>query len=394
MAKPRLNVAFLTGDTSLNVSLLRALLPPTSPQPQEYGWNTAPVYSEFESQTRRYTAVEYGHMEKPRRHLLNAAPCLDGVVLSVFASEGLGVVTREHILLLREAGIQRIAVFVDTSNLIGEPEVADLTEAQVRITLAEYGFPADDFPVVRGNLLAIGRGEEENPGRCLDELHATLDLLIPAPCRAEHEPFLLSVDAVAPINNGTTAANGWAVRGRVENGDELEVVGGNGGTRRVMVARVWRVATAVKVGRAGRRLRVALRDPQAAPEAEPRPRRRWRGEHRPGPTLERGQVLAAPGSVQVFCRFDADCYLATRREGGREDSLGDGEQVQFLLRSREVPGVVRLLGEEQQVWPGRRFRMRAELPADGAMVMSPGFRFAFRGEEGLSGYGVVEQVYR
>lgn len=412
MAKPRLNVAFLTGDTTLNVTLARALAPPVEPGPQRrvappeaydpedyfqaFFGGVSPTYHEFETQTRRYTAVEHGNFEKPRRHLLNGAGCFDGAVLTVFASEGLGVITREHILLLREAGIHRVAIVVDTSNLVGEPEVIDLTEADVRAMLAEYGFPADDLPAVRGNLIAAGRAEEEGATRCLDELRSVLDTLIPPPSRDEDGPFLLSIDEVDSGENGTTVVSGWAERGRVEVRDELEVVGRGSGLLPVRVLGLHRSASAKRIGRAGSRFSVRLGRGLRGGVQTDNPEPSSRTTFRPGMQLsvQPGQVLAARGSVQVYCRFDADCYLATRREGGCDDSLGDGEQVQFLLRTRESPGVVRQLGEEQQVWPGRRFRMRAELPADCATVMAPGLRFAFRGEEGLSGYGVVEQVYR
>jgi elongation factor Tu len=406
MSKPQLNVAFLTGDMGLNVSLAAALAPPSlstragpPDMPSEelaamyaagYGGDPAPSYSEFETAARRYTAVEFGPYEKPRRMLLNAAPCLDAAVLTVFASEGLGVVTREHVLLLREAGVRHVAVFVDTSNVVGEPEMIDLTEHEARALLAEYGFPADDLPAVRGDLLAVARGEDADARRCLDELRSALDLLVPAPDCERHGPFLLSIDGVRPGRRGTTAISGWAERARVHPGDVLDCVGGNDQPLRIAVEEVRRLTARVHSGGARLRLTVAVRACRDELQQAAVPRRRG-GE---GHMIHPGRVLASPGSVRVSTRFDADCYLATPREGGREHSLGDGEQIQFLLRSAEAPGVVRLSEGQREVWPGRRFCVRVELPADCATVMGPGLRFAFRGEEGLSGYGVVEKVYR
>jgi elongation factor Tu len=395
MSKPRLNVAFVTGDTNLNVSLAAALCPRRMSSAvhreavEEFaemdGGSPTPNYAEFETATRRYTAIEYGPYEKPRRMLLNAAPCLDGAVLTVFASEGLGVVTREHALLLREAGVRHVAMFVDTSNVVGEPEMVDLTEHQTRALLAEYGFPADDLPVVRGDLLAVARGEDVNARRCLEELRSSLDLLIPLPCRDTSGPFLLSIDGVGQEQGDTTVVTGWVERGQVEVRDELQVWGGGTGFWQVRVSRVPRSKSAKRGGQSGSRISLSLTEALGGGV---------QGGSGPRVPIRAGQVLAAPGSVHVATWFDADCYLATRREGGRDDSLGHGEKVQILLRSAEAPGVIRLSEGQRELWPGRRFCARVELPADCATMLLSGLRFAFRDEEGLSGYGIVQEVYR
>jgi elongation factor Tu len=309
--------------------------------------------------------------------MITGAAQMDGAILVVAANDGPMPQTKEHVLLARQVGVPRLVVFLNKVDTVNDPELLELNELELRELLLRYEFPGDEVPIVRGNALAAmqAQGKDDAACKCIDDLMDALDRYLPVPERLVDRPFLMSIEDVLSIEGRGTVATGRIERGRVKTGDEVEILGLTQTAKRAVVTGVEMFKRVLPEGVAGDNVGVLLRNVK-------------RDE------LERGQVLAKPGSITPHTRFEAAVYVLSKEEGGRHTPFFAGYQPQFYFRTTDVTGSVILPEGVEMCLPGDNVQLGVELRSDMPIAMEEGLRFAIREGGKTVGSGVVTKVVK
>ena len=338
--------------------------------------NTAHV--EYETDKRHYAHVDCpGHADYVKNMITGAAQ-MDGAILVVSAADGPMPQTREHILLARQVGVPYIIVFMNKIDQVDDPELLELVEMEIRELLSSYDFPGDDIPIVKGsalqalNALTEGKNAKETPEcQCIFELMDAVDSYIPTPQREADKPFLMPVEDVFSITGRGTVATGRVERGSVKVQDSVEIVGLTTETRSVVVTGVEMFRKLLDQAIAGDNIGVLLRGVQ-------------RNE------IERGQVLAKPGTIKPHTHFESQVYVLTKEEGGRHTPFFTGYRPQFYFRTTDVTGTIELPEGVEMVMPGDNIKMTINLITP--IAMDEGLRFAIREGGRTVASGVVSKI--
>ncbi len=344
-----------------------------APEERERGITIAIAHVEYETDNRHYAHVDCpGHADYIKNMITGAAQ-MDGAILVVAATDGPMPQTREHILLARQVEVPYIVVFLNKVDMVDDPELLELVELEVRELLSKYGFPGDDLPVIRGSALKALEAPEDPADEAykpIQELMDAVDSYIPTPERAVDKPFLMPVEDVFGIKGRGTVATGRIERGQIKVGEEVEIVGIRE-TRKVVVTGVEMFKKLLDEGVAGDNVGCLLR-----------------GIERDD--IERGQVLAKPGSVKPHTKFVARVYVLTREEGGRHTPFYNGYRPQFYLRTTDVTGAIGLTGGAEMVMPGDNVDMEVELITP--IALETGQRFAIREGGHTVGAGAITEI--
>jgi len=333
--------------------------------------NTAHV--EYETKNRHYAHVDCpGHADYIKNMITGAAQ-MDGAILVVAASDGPMPQTREHILLARQVGVPAIVVFMNKVDMVDDAELLDLVELEVRELLSKYEFPGDEIPIVRGSALKALEGDKSEVGApSVIKLMEEVDRYIPQPTRDVDKPFLMPVEDVFSISGRGTVATGRVERGRVKVGEEIEIVGIKATTKTVVTG-VEMFRKLLDEGQAGDNVGCLLRGTKRE-------------------EIERGQVLAKPGSITPHTQFEAEVYILTKEEGGRHTPFFKGYRPQFYFRTTDVTGVAQLPEGTEMVMPGDNVKLVVELIMP--IAMEDGLRFAIREGGRTVGAGVVAKIIK
>ncbi len=342
-----------------------------APEEKERGITIATAHVEYQSAKRHYAHVDCpGHADYVKNMITGAAQ-MDGAVLVVSAADGPMPQTREHILLARQVGVPYIVVFLNKCDMVDDPELLELVELEVRELLSKYEFPGDDIPVVKGSaLLALNNPDDGEKTKCIQELMDALDNYIPEPQRALDKPFQMPVEDVFSISGRGTVVTGRVEQGIIKVGDEVEIVGIRPTTKTVATG-VEMFRKLLDEGRAGDNIGVLLRGTKKD-------------------DVERGQVLAKPGSITPHTEFKAQAYILTKEEGGRHTPFFNGYRPQFYFRTTDVTGVVTLPEGVEMVMPGDNVEMKVQLITP--VAMDKELRFAIREGGRTVGAGVVAEI--
>ena len=342
-----------------------------APEERERGITIATAHVEYETEMRHYAHVDCpGHADYVKNMITGAAQ-MDGAILVVSAADGPMPQTREHVLLARQVNVPHIVVFMNKVDMVDDEELLELVELEVRELLSEQGFPGDDLPVVMGSALeALEAGGEEEAGACIQELMEAIDTYIPEPERDIDRPFLMPVEDVFSITGRGTVATGRIERGVIHKGDTVEIVG-MGADRKTVVTGVEMFRKILERGEAGDNAGLLLR---GVGKTE----------------IERGQVLAIPGSIKPHTRFKAEVYVLTKEEGGRHTPFFNGYRPQFYFRTTDVTGTAMLPEGVEMVMPGDNVQMEVELITP--IAMDEELRFAIREGGRTVGAGVVTAI--
>ncbi len=347
-----------------------------APEERERGITIAIAHVEYETANRHYAHVDCpGHADYIKNMITGAAQ-MDGAILVVGANDGPMPQTREHILLARQVGVPSIVVFMNKVDMVDDPELLDLVELEVRDLLKKYEFPGDDVPVIRGSALKAlncGCGKDDCPNcKPILDLMAAVDSYIPQPTREIEKPFLMPVEDVFSISGRGTVVTGRVERGKVKVGEEVEIVGFRD-TSKTVVTGVEMFRKILDEGQAGDNIGVLLRGLKRE-------------------DVERGQVLARPGSITPHTNFEAEAYILTKEEGGRHTPFFTGYRPQFYFRTTDVTGVLNLPEGTEMVMPGDNIKITGELITP--VAMDEGLRFAIREGGRTVGAGVVSKVLK
>jgi elongation factor Tu len=330
------------------------------------------AHVEYETANRHYAHIDCpGHADYIKNMITGAAQ-MDGAILVVSAADGPMPQTREHVLLARQVNVPAMVVFLNKVDLVDDPELLELVELELRELLNKYGYPGDEIPIVRGSALHAA----ENPTnpeaiRCIEELLEKLDSYIPEPIRDRDKPFLMAVEDVFSIEGRGTVATGRIERGVIRPGDEVEIVGFSREPRKTVVTSIEMFNKSLDEGLPGDNVGCLLRGIK-------------RDE------IERGQVLAKPGSITPHTRFEAEVYVLSKEEGGRHTPFFSGYRPQFYFRTTDVTGEVKLLGGAEMCMPGDNVRLEVQLIAP--VAMDENLRFAIREGGRTVGSGVVTKI--
>ena len=344
-----------------------------APEERERGITISTAHVEYETQNRHYAHVDCpGHADYVKNMITGAAQ-MDGAILVVSAADGPMPQTREHILLARQVGVPALVVFMNKVDMVDDPELLELVELEVRELLKSYQFPGDDLPVVKGSaLMALEDKQPEIGEQAVLKLMAEVDRYIPQPMRDKDKPFLMPIEDVFSISGRGTVVTGRVERGVVKVGEEIEIVGLKA-TAKTVVTGVEMFRKLLDQGEAGDNIGALLR-----------------GVGRED--VERGQVLAKPGSITPHTNFEAEAYILTKEEGGRHTPFFTNYRPQFYFRTTDVTGVVTLPEGTEMVMPGDNARMTIELIQP--IAMDEGLRFAIREGGRTVGAGVVTKVVK
>jgi len=344
-----------------------------APEEKERGITIATAHVEYETQNRHYAHVDCpGHADYIKNMITGAAQ-MDGAILVVAATDGAMPQTREHILLARQVGVPAIVVFLNKCDMVDDEELIELVEMELRELLDKYEFPGDDIPIVQGSALkALEEPEDEVAAKCIWELMEAIDSYIPEPERDVAKPFLMPVEDVFSISGRGTVATGRVERGVVKVGEEVEIVGIRK-TQKTTCTGVEMFRKLLDEGQAGDNIGALLRGVK-------------RDE------IERGQVLAKPGSITPHTEFKAECYILGKEEGGRHTPFFNGYRPQFYFRTTDVTGVVTLPDGVEMVMPGDNVAVTAELITP--IAMDVGLRFAIREGGRTVGAGVISEIIK
>ena len=342
-----------------------------APEEKERGITIAIAHVEYNTENRHYAHVDCpGHADYVKNMITGAAQ-MDGAVLVISANDGPMPQTREHILLARQVGVPKITVFMNKCDMVDDPELLDLVELEVRELLSKYEFPGDDVPVIRGSALqALENPEDEEKTKCIWELMEALDTYFPMPDRPVDKPLLMPIEDIFSISGRGTVATGRVETGVIKTGEEIEIVGFRETTKTTATG-VEMFRKILDEGRAGENVGVLLRGTK-------------RDE------IERGQVLAKPGSITPHTKFKAEVYILTKEEGGRHTPFFNGYRPQFYFRTTDVTGVATLPAGVEMVMPGDNVAMEITLITPVAMAKE--LRFAIREGGRTVGAGVVGEI--
>ena len=342
-----------------------------APEEKARGITIATAHVEYQTENRHYAHVDCpGHADYIKNMITGAAQ-MDGAILVVSAADGPMPQTREHILLARQVGVPAIVVYLNKVDQVDDAELLELVELELRELLSSYDFPGDDIPIVKGSALAALEGGDEVQGRdSVIELLAAVDAYIPQPERPKDQPFLMPIEDVFSISGRGTVVTGRVERGVVRLGDEIEIIGIRE-TAKTTCTGVEMFRKILDQGEAGDNVGVLLRGTK-------------RDE------VERGQVLANPGSITPHTKFVCEAYILTKEEGGRHTPFFGNYRPQFYFRTTDVTGTVELPEGTEMVMPGDNVSMKVELIAP--IAMDEGLRFAIREGGRTVGAGVVASV--
>src|SRR5687768_7740400 len=342
-----------------------------APEERERGITIAIAHVEYETEARHYAHVDCpGHADYVKNMITGAAQ-MDGAILVVSAVDGPMPQTREHILLARQVNVPAIVVFLNKCDLVDDPELLDLVELEVRELLSKYQFPGDDIPVIRGAALKAIEGDKQWVAK-IEELLAALDKSIPVPKREVDKPFQMPVEDVFSITGRGTVATGRIDRGKIKVGEEVEMVG-FGTDKKTVVTGVEMFRKLLDDGQAGDNVGLLLRGIEKD-------------------QIERGMVLAKPGSIKPHTQFESEVYVLTKEEGGRHTPFFKGYRPQFYFRTTDVTGSVELPGGVEMVMPGDNTKMTIELITP--IAMEEQLRFAIREGGRTVGAGVVTKILK
>ena len=342
-----------------------------APEERERGITISTSHVEYETDERHYAHVDCpGHADYVKNMITGAAQ-MDGAILVVSAADGPMPQTREHILLSRQVGVPKIAVFLNKADMVDDEELIELVEMEVRELLSEYDFDGDNTPIIVGSALKAIEEPESEWGDKIVELMKAVDEYIPAPERETDKPFLMPVEDVFSITGRGTVATGRVERGVVKTGDNVEIVGMTEESRTVVVTGVEMFRKILEEAQAGDNIGALLRGVQ-------------RDE------IERGQVLAKPGTITPHTKFEAEVYVLTKEEGGRHTPFFNGYRPQFYFRTTDVTGDIQLAEGVEMVMPGDNAKFTIELITP--IAMEEGLRFAIREGGRTVGAGVVTKV--
>jgi elongation factor Tu len=342
-----------------------------APEEKARGITIATAHVEYETGKRHYAHVDCpGHADYIKNMITGAAQ-MDGAILVVAATDGPMPQTREHILLARQVGVPAIVVFMNKVDMVDDPELLDLVELEMRELLSKYEFPGDDVPIIRGSALKALDGDKGELGaQAIQKLMDAVDSYIPQPKRDVERPFLMPVEDVFSISGRGTVATGRVERGRVKTGEEVEIVGIKP-TQKTVVTGVEMFRKVLDEGQAGDNVGCLLRGTKRE-------------------EIERGQVLAKPGSITPHTKFEAEAYVLTKEEGGRHTPFFNGYRPQFYFRTTDVTGVATLPEGTEMVMPGDNVKLAVELIMP--IAMDEGLRFAIREGGRTVGAGVVTKI--
>ena len=389
--KPHVNVGTIGhvahGKTTLTSAMTKALelkglakfvpfeVINAAPEEKARGLTIAISHVEYETEKRHYAHIDCpGHADYIKNMITGAAQ-MDGAILVVAADDGPMPQTREHVLLARQVEVPAMVVFLNKVDLMEDEELLELVELELRELLSGYGFPGDEIPIVRGSALAAMNSTSSDPGapefHCIWEILDAVDSYIPIPERDIDKPFLLSIEDVFGIKGRGTVVTGRAERGQVRAGDEAEIVGLRDEVMRTVVTGVEMFHKTLDAGQAGDNIGCLLRGVD-------------RDE------VERGMVLAAPGSIRPHRTFEGEVYVLRKEEGGRHTPFFTGYRPQFYIRTMDVTGTVRLPEGMEMVMPGDNVRLGAELIVPVALEV--GSHFAIREGGRTVGAGVITKI--
>ncbi|MCE9507624.1 MAG: elongation factor Tu [Alphaproteobacteria bacterium] len=342
-----------------------------TPEERARGITISTAHVEYETDARHYAHVDCpGHADYVKNMITGAAQ-MDGAILVVSAADGPMPQTREHILLARQVGVPAIVVFLNKCDMVDDAELLDLVEMEVRELLTKYKFPGDTIPFIRGSALCALEGKNEKLGKeAILALMKAVDEFIPTPARVIDKPFLMPVEDVFSISGRGTVVTGRVEQGIIKVGEEVEIVGIRP-TIKTVVTGVEMFRKLLDQGQAGDNIGALLRGTKRE-------------------EIERGQVLAAPGSIKPHTKFKAEAYVLTKDEGGRHTPFFTNYRPQFYFRTTDVTGVVQLPAGVEMVMPGDNITMDIELICP--VAMDKGLRFAIREGGRTVGAGVVSQI--
>jgi len=346
----------------------------SAPEERERGITINTAHVEYETDNRHYAHVDCpGHADYVKNMITGAAQ-MDGAILVVSAADGPMPQTREHILLARQVGVKYIVVYLNKCDMVDDPELLELVEMEVRDLLSSYDFPGDDIPIIKGSSLKVLESGSTDPNAaeyaCMKELMEAVDSYIPTPERPVDQPFLMPVEDVFTITGRGTVATGRVERGIVKVQDEVEIVGIKASAKSVVTG-VEMFRKLLDQAEAGDNIGVLLR-----------------GIDRKD--IERGQVLAKPGTINPHTKFTSQVYVLTKEEGGRHTPFFDGYRPQFYFRTTDVTGVIKLPAGTEMVMPGDNVDMEIELITP--IAIEKGLRFAIREGGRTVGSGVVADI--
>ena len=349
-----------------------------APEEKERGITINTAHVEYETENRHYAHVDCpGHADYIKNMITGAAQ-MDGTILVVAASDGPMPQTREHILLARQVNVPKIVVFMNKIDQVDDPELLELVEMEIRELLSKYDFPGDEIPIIRGSALAAmeAEGKECDATKCIDELMAAVDSYVPVPERAVDQPFLMPVEDVFSIKGRGTVGTGRIESGKVSVGDEVEIVGITKDVRKTTCTGVEMFNKTLNDGQAGDNVGLLLRGIEKK-------------------DLERGQVIAKPGSITPHTKFEGEVYVLTKEEGGRHTPFFANYKPQFFFRTTDVTGAVLGLkdgdgNKAEMCMPGDNITMEVEII--NPIAMAEGLRFAIREGGRTVGAGVVSKI--
>ena len=344
-----------------------------APEERARGITISTAHVEYETAKRHYAHVDCpGHADYVKNMITGAAQ-MDGAILVVSAADGPMPQTREHILLARQVGVPAIVVYMNKVDQVDDPELLELVEMEIRDLLTSYGFPGDEIPIIKGSALAVLENGDPKIGHdSIIELMNAVDSYIPQPDRPKDKPFLMPIEDVFSISGRGTVVTGRVERGVIKVGDEIEIVGIRP-TQKTTCTGIEMFRKLLDEGEAGDNIGVLLRGTKRE-------------------EVERGQVLAAPGSITPHTDFTCECYILTKEEGGRHTPFFSNYRPQFYFRTTDVTGSIELPAGTEMVMPGDNVTMTAKLIHP--IAMNEGLRFAIREGGHTVGAGVVSKILK
>jgi len=348
-----------------------------APEERARGITISTAHVEYETANRHYAHVDCpGHADYVKNMITGAAQ-MDGAILVVSAADGPMPQTREHILLARQVGVPYIVVFMNKCDMVDDPELLELVEMDIRDLLNKYDFPGDTTPIIQGSALKVLESTSKDPSapeyKCIADLLEAVDSFIPTPIRATDKPFLMPVEDVFTITGRGTVATGRIEKGTLKIGEEVEIVGLSDTPKKTIVTGIEMFRKELASADAGDNAGILLRGVQRS-------------------DIERGQVIAKPGSIHPHTEFEAEVYILTKEEGGRHTPFFQGYRPQFYFRTTDVTGVIELPKEKEMVMPGDNVTMKITLITP--IAIEKGLKFAIREGGRTVGSGSVSNIIK